>query len=93
MEVCYADRSYKQFYSATKDFFFPSHFMSPLQYLPNLGDNTMLNVGSITQNQIGIFIMSHDMLQNRNSLGILTENGVKIIKTTKLCKLMKVDTG
>ena len=50
----------------------------------------MLQFGRITVNQIGIFIMSHEMLSNRNSLG--TENSMKIIET-ELCKLMKIDAG
>lgn len=52
----------------------------------------MLNVGSITVNQIGVFIMSHEMLPKRNSFGFFTENRMKIIEI-KLCKLMEVDTG
>ena len=94
MEVCYSDRSYKQFYSNTpiKDFFFHPHFVSPVQYPKNLGEITVSNVGSITVNQIRIFIMSHEMLPNRNSFDFFTENRMKII-VAKLCKLMKVDTG
>jgi hypothetical protein len=52
----------------------------------------VLNVGSITVNQIGIFIMSHEMMPNGNSFIIFTQNNMKIIET-KLCKWMKVDTG
>jgi hypothetical protein len=90
----YSDRSYKQFYSHTpiKDFFFHPHFLFPVQYPKNLGGITVLNVGSITVNQITIFIMSHEMLPNRNSFDFFTENRMKIIET-QLCKLMKVDTG
>jgi hypothetical protein len=42
---------------------------------------------------MGILIMSHDMLQNRNSLAVFTENSMKINETTKLCKLMTFDVG
>jgi len=31
----------------------------------------VLYVGSITVNQIGVFIMSHEMLPNRNCFGFL----------------------
>jgi hypothetical protein len=73
-------QKFKQFYSntATKDFSPLPHFMLPLQYPPDLGENAILNVGSIALNQIGILIMSHDVLQNRNDLGILTENSMEI---------------
>ena len=36
--------------------------------------------------------MSHEMLPNRNSFGFFTENRMTVIET-KVCKLMKVDTG